>query len=53
MARYASPHQLALNEEIVPLDGLKLIDADGAAKAERVEDEGKAINESQPIVEWA
>ena len=33
MARYASPHQLALTEEIVPLDGLDLIDGDGAEEA--------------------
>ena len=30
MARYASPHQLALTEEIVPLDGLDRVDGDGA-----------------------
>jgi hypothetical protein len=28
MARYASPHQLALTEESVPLDGPDLIDGD-------------------------
>ena len=37
MARYASPHQLALTEEIVPLDGLDLIDGDGAEEAKPAE----------------
>jgi hypothetical protein len=34
MARYASRHQLVLTEEIVPLDGLDLIDGDGSDDAE-------------------